>query len=199
MQDLASTHDVLGTLKLVYTLYALFIISLIAWFAYRVTKPPTSTKTFITPKVFYTYLALLVVTGVGIHILTYNKIPWVAWELKKHMIKPDKVVQITVKNHKFILPEIKPIVLECGEVVKFNVKSEDLTYGFGLFRKDNSMVFQMQVIPKYDNEILWTFNESGKFDILSTEYSGPKGNWMKIENAIRVNPCQKRVALKENR
>ena len=199
MEDITSTHEVLGTLKLVYTIYALSIISLIGWFAYRVTKPSNSNKTFITPKVFYSYLALLVVTGVGIHILTYNKIPWVAWELKKHMIKPDRVIEIDIKDHKFILPEIKPIVLECGEVVKFNVKSKDLTYGFGLFRKDNSMVFQMQVIPKYDNELLWIFNESGTFDILSTEYSGPKGNWMKVTDAIRVNPCQKKVAVKEIR
>ncbi len=199
MQEIATTHEVLGNLKLVYTIYALFIISLVGWFAYRVTKPPTSTKTWITPKVFYSYLALLVLTGVGIHILTYNKIPWVAWELKKHMIKPDKVVEIKVKDHKFILPDVKPIVLECNEKVKFNVTSDDLTYGFGVFRKDNSMVFQMQVIPKYNNEILWTFTESGNFDIMSTEYSGPKGNWMKVENAIRVNPCYKKVALKESK
>jgi cytochrome c oxidase subunit 2 len=193
MQDLTTTQEVLGTLKLVYTIYALSIISLIGWFAYRVTKEPTSTKTWITPKVFYTYLALLVITGVGIHILTYNKIPWVAWELKKEHVKPDRIVEITVKDHKFILPEIKPIVLQCGQKVMFNVKSEDLTYGFGLFRPDNSMVFQMQVIPKYDNKILWIFNESGTFDILSTEYSGPKGAFMKVSKAIRVD-CNKKLA-----
>ena len=198
MQEITTTHEVLGTLKLVYTIYALFIISLIGWFAYRVTKEPSSNKTLITPKVFYSYLALLVMVGVGIHILTYNKIPWVAWELKKHMIKPDRVVEITIKDHKFHLPEIKPIVLQCGEVVKFNVKSEDLTYGFGLFRKDNSMVFQMQVVPKYNNELLWRFDRSGTYDILSTEYSGPKGAFMKVPNAVRVD-CHKKIAVKENR
>ncbi len=198
MQDLTTTHEVLGTLKLVYTIYALAIISLIGWFAYRVTQEPGSNKSFITPKVFYSYLALLVMVGVGIHILTYNKIPWVAWELKKHMIKPDRVVEITIKDHKYHLPEIKPIVLQCGEVVKFNVKSQDLTYGFGLFRKDNSMVFQMQVVPKYDNELLWKFSKSGTYDIISTEYSGPKGAFMKIPSAIRVD-CYKKVAMKESR
>jgi len=194
MQDIATTHEVLGNLKLVYTIYALSIISLVGWFGYRVTKQPDSTKTWITPKVFYTYLGLLVLTGVGIHILTYNKIPWVAWELKKHMIKPDREIEITIKDHKFILPEIKPIVLQCGEKVKFNVKSEDLTYGFGLFRPDNSMVFQMQVIPKYDNDILWVFTEPGTYNILSTEYSGPKGAFMGVKNAVRVD-CSKKVAL----
>ncbi len=193
MQDLATTHEVLGTLKAVYTIYALAIISLVGWFAYRVTQPPNSTKSFITPKVFYTYLALLVMTGVGIHILTYNKIPWVAWELKKDKVKPDRVVEITIKDHKFYLPEVKPIVLQCGEKVKFHVKSDDLTYGFGLFRPDNTMVFQMQVVPKYDNELLWVFNESGYFDILSTEYSGPKGAFMKVSRAIRVD-CNNHLA-----
>ncbi len=195
--DITTTHEVLGTLKAVYTIYALAIISLVGWFAYRVTQPPKSTKSFITPKVFYTYLGLLVLTGVGIHILTYNKIPWVAWELKKERIQPDRTIEIVAKNHKYILPEVKPIVIQCGEKVKFNVKSEDLTYGFGLFRKDNSMVFQMQVVPKHDNVILWQFSEPGVYDIISTEYSGPKGTWMKVENAVRVESCYKKVAMKE--
>ena len=39
------------------------------------------------------------------------------------------------------------MVINCKEQVLFDVTSEDLVYGFGLFRKDNSMVMQMQVNP----------------------------------------------------
>ena len=51
----------------------------------------------------------------------------------------------------------------------------DLTYGFGLFRPDNSMVFQMQVVPGHRNDILWQFDRPGVYTIRSTEYSGPAG------------------------
>ncbi len=191
---MTTTTEVLWTLKVVYTIYAFAIMSLIAWFAYRVTKRPESYKTWLTPKVFYTYLAILVVIGVGIHILTYNKIPWVAWELKKHKIPADRIIEVQIKNHQFIFPEETPITINCGEVVKFNVTSADLTYGFGLFRPDHTMVFQMQVVPGHNNELLWQFHEEGTFYVLSTEYSGPKGARMKAPDAFRVVNCEQKVS-----
>ena len=39
---MADSVDVLSTLKLVYTIYALVAISLIAWYAYRITQQGTS-------------------------------------------------------------------------------------------------------------------------------------------------------------
>ena len=58
----------------------------------------------------------------------------------------------------------------------------DLTYGFGVFRRDHSMVFQMQVVPWNDhNTIKWTVPENGDYTIRSTEYSGPKGAQMNGE------------------
>jgi len=121
--------------------------------------------------------------------LTYNKIPWVAWDLKRHMTEPDRVIEIKVKKHQFILPEDK-IVINCKEKVKFNLTSDDLTYGFGLFRKNSSMVFQMQVVPGHKNDILWEFHKNGIYTIRSTEYSGPKGAHMVIPDAVEVVGCE---------
>ncbi|WP_457625449.1 cytochrome C oxidase subunit II [Persephonella sp.] len=196
---MTTSTEVLFALKIVYTIYAFAIISLVGWFAYRVTKKPQTYKTWITPKVFYSYLGILVLVGVGIHILTYNKIPWVAWELKKHKIPADREIVIKVKDHRFIFPEPTPITIKCGEIIKFNVLSEDLTYGFGLFRPDHSMVFQMQVVPKHDNILLWRFHEEGNFYVLSTEYSGPKGARMKVPDAFRVIGCSKKVSMEGRR
>ncbi|SNZ09437.1 cytochrome c oxidase subunit 2 [Persephonella hydrogeniphila] len=196
---MTTSAEVLFALKIVYTIYAFAIISLVGWFAYSVTKKPQTYKTWITPKVFYSYLGILVLIGVGIHILTYNKIPWVAWELKKHKIPADREIVIKVKNHQFIFPEPTPITIKCGEVIRFNVLSEDLTYGFGLFRPDNSMVFQMQVVPNHDNILLWQFHEEGKFYVLSTEYSGPKGARMKVSDAFRVINCNNKIAMEGKR
>jgi len=51
---------------------------------------------------------------------------------------------------------------------------------FGLFRQDGTLAMQMQVNPGTDvngildpNDIVWTFNHNGEFDVMSTEYSGP--------------------------
>jgi cytochrome c oxidase subunit 2 len=66
------------------------------------------------------------------------------------------------------------------------VTSRDLTYGFGLFRQDNSMLFQMQVVPGHRNDILWQFGKPGIYTIRSTEYSGPKGAAMVMKDAVEV-------------
>ncbi len=100
--------------------------------------------------------------------------------------QPVKQVVIEVRDYKFILPE-KPITIPAGVPVEFIVISDDLTYGFGVFRKDGTMVFQMQVVPKpYENRITWVFEEPGHYDIRSTEYSGPKHPYMYIPDAIAV-------------
>jgi cytochrome c oxidase subunit 2 len=83
--------------------------------------------------------------------------------------------------------------IRCHEKVLFKVTSNDLTYGFGLFRKDNSMVFQMQVVPGHMNDILWQFDKEGVYYIRSTEYSGPKGVDMIVKDAVVVS-CDSNIA-----
>ncbi len=168
---------------LAYTFYCLVIILLIAWFAFKVTGKGKSTV--VKPALFYTFVGFLTVLGVSLHIITYNTIPWVKVDLNRSDYKPDKTFEITVKDHKFILPS-KKLLINVGDQVLFNVKSEDLTYGFGLFRKDNSMMFQMQVVPGHRNDILWHFDRPGVYTIRSTEYSGPKGVFMIEKDAVEV-------------
>ncbi len=78
--------------------------------------------------------------------------------------------------------------VKAGEFVEFVATSRDVTYGFGVFRKDGKMVFQMQVVPGYENRIVWRFDEPGTYDIRSTEYSGPRHPEMFVADAIHVVP-----------
>jgi cytochrome c oxidase subunit 2 len=55
-----------------------------------------------------------------------------------------------------------------------------------LFREDNSMVFQMQVLPGHVNDLLWQFDRPGVYSIRSTEYSGPAGIGMIEEDSVVV-------------
>ena len=175
-----------------YTLYSFMIISVIAWFAYNLTRKEKAKAVVRIP--FYAYMAFLVAGGVGHHIFTYNTVPWVSEDITRHQITPDQTFNISITKHKFTMPDQK-ILIACGEKIMFDVVSTDLTYGFGLFRKDGSMVTQMQVNPGSKNDLLWTFNHNGVFDLMSTEYSGPAGNAMFIPDAVEVTGCDRKVAM----
>jgi cytochrome c oxidase subunit 2 len=163
-----------------------------AWFGYRITVPGKSSM--VKKALFYSFVTMLVILGISLHIITYNTIPWSPMDLNRKDITPDKIVNITVEKHKFTLP-VEKIIINCHDKVLFNVTSKDLTYGFGLFRPDNSMVFQMQVIPGHTNDILWQFEKPGIFTIRSTEYSGPEGVFMIEKDAVQVIGCGENAVM----
>ena len=180
---MVDSNTVLLGQTLAYTFYVLAIMLLMGWFAYKVTKGEGSKE--IKPALFYSLVTFLVILGVSLHLVTAETIPWKPLDLNRANIKADKTFNIKVANHKFILPTEKMIV-KTNDKVMFNVTSDDLTYGFGLFRKDNSMMFQMQVLPGHNNDILWQFDRPGVYTIRSTEYSGPKGISMIEKNVVEV-------------
>lgn len=179
--------DVLGMLKLVYTLYTVSVISLIGWFALGVVNPEGKPR-IVKASTFYTYVGALITVGVAIHIVTFNKIPWVEIDFKRDSLKAAQVVNITIQKHEFQLPSPK-IELKCNEYVLFDVVSKDVTYGFGIFRQNNSMVTQMQVLPGSKNDLMWKFGKNGVYHLRSTEYSGPKGAKMYIKDVFEVKGC----------
>lgn len=179
---MVDSNVVLAGQTLAYSIYCVVILLLMGWFAFRVTR---AGKSKIKPAFFYTFVAFLTVLGVSLHIITYNTIPWSEMDLHRSELTPDKTFDITVKNHEFILPA-EELVINLNDKVLFDVSSEDLTYGFGLFRQDNSMMFQMQVVPGHRNDILWQFNKPGVYTIRSTEYSGPKGIAMIRKDVVKV-------------
>jgi len=176
-----------------YTIYAILIISVIAWFGYNLTREKASSVVRIP---FYGYIAFLVAGGVGHHIFTYNAIPWVSEDITRHELKADAEYKFSIEKHKWSLPQDK-ITIQCGQRIRFDVESKDLIYGFGLFRQDGTMAMQMQVNPGSKNDILWTFNHNGVFDLVSTEYSGPAQydengkDLMRVEKLVEVVGCDK--------
>jgi len=166
-----------------YSCYAIVIILLMGWFGFVITRPGKGNK--VSRKLFYTFVTFLAVLGVSLHIITYNSIPWAPMDINRANINPDKVFNITMEDHQFKLPSDK-LVIQLNDKVLFDVTTNDLTYGFGVFRSNNSMVFQMQVVPGHRNDILWQFVNPGLYTIRSTEYSGPKGTQMILRDVIEV-------------
>lgn len=131
------------------------------------------------------WLLVLVSIALIFNIVTISPlVPWQGW-LFWSSPTPTKEFHIRMDDYSFHLPT-DGIVVKVGEPVKFVVTSDDVTYGFGVFRGDGSMVFQMQVLPKYDNSIVWIFEQPGVYTIRSTEYSGPEHPRMVLRDAIRV-------------
>jgi len=181
--SMVESSNVMGLMKIVYVIYVMLILSLIGTYAIGITS-----KRQIWPKIrisIYGWIGFLVFVGVGIHILTFNKVPWVKWDLSRDRIKADQEFNITIADYKFQMPEKRLFIGE-GQTVRFKLESKDYTYGFGLFREDGTMVFQMQVVPGSRNDLVWKFDRSGTYSIRSTEYSGPKGGNLLVKNAVVV-------------
>jgi len=130
------------------------------------------------------WLYILIVIFVIVNAVTLSSlIPWQTWQLWQKPT-PSQVVNVAYDN--YIITMDTPVEIKAGEYVQFAATSSDVTYGFGVFRKDHSMVFQMQVLPGRTNTITWKFDESGMYDVRSTEYSGPKHSDMFVPDAIEV-------------
>ena len=175
---------VLNGQTIAYTLYAIVMLLVMAWFGYQVTRG-SKEKSFVKPAIFYSFVAFLVVLGVSLHIVTHETIPWKPMDLNRSEYKADKTFDVSIRDHKFIFPT-DTLFIDKGDLVLFNVTSDDLTYGFGLFRQDNSMLFQMQVLPGHVNDILWRFEKPEILSIRSTEYSGWKGYNMYNKDVVIV-------------
>jgi cytochrome c oxidase subunit 2 len=182
---MVDSGTVLWGQAIAYTIYVIGAMTLVGWFAYRVTRAKEGGG--VKPAFFWAFFAILVVSGVALHIVSYNTIPWSSLDAHRAGIEADKTFAINMADHQFELDA--PLEIDCNDLVRFNVTSDDLTYGFGLFREDQSMLFQMQVVPGHDNDVLWEFTKDGTYSIRSTEYSGPKGYQMVVEDAVRVTGC----------
>lgn len=170
-----------------YTIYAVVIILLVGWFGWRLTHAGKGKG--VKPGLFYAFVAVLAVLGFSLHITTSLTIPWVKPDLDRDSVRADRTFAIKVAGHRFELPAER-MVARVGETVRFEVDSADLTYGFGLFRPDNTMVFQMQVVPGHRNDVVWRFTEPGLYTVRSTEYSGPKGVGMIVKDALEVQEAR---------
>ena len=168
---------------ILFTIYMLLVFTIMGAFAYALTH---RRKIELKFKVELTaWIVFLATAAVAFHVITYLKLPWVKWEIMNEVMNPAKVFKIEMADYKFNLPET-PMRIKADEPVKFTLYSKDVTYGFGVFRHDGTLLFQMQVVPGRANEILWIFKNEGPYTIRSTEYSGPE-NWkMVLKDAILV-------------
>ncbi len=133
------------------------------------------------------WLVLLLAVAMAFNAVTLSPlVPWQEWLLWSRPT-PEVRVPIRYGNYAIELPA-QGIEVGVNRYVEFVATSADVTYGFGVFRPDGTLVFQMQVLPGHENRILWKFAALGTYDVRSTEYSGPRHSDMFVANAIHVVP-----------
>jgi cytochrome c oxidase subunit 2 len=134
-----------------------------------------------------TWFGVLVVVFLAFNIITLSPlVPWQQWLLWSRPT-PTQRIAVEFENYQIKLPS-QGIAVKVGEFVEFVATSKDVTYGLGAFRPDGTLAFQMQVLPGYENKMLWKFDTPGTYDVRSTEYSGPRHSEMFVKGAIRVIP-----------
>lgn len=187
---MVESFRVMDVMKIAYAAYFLAVCVFFIWFAIRVARKGKVSRTFNV--FFVVWMVLLMVVGVGYHL---SSPAWAPWEkLLYDKPTPDQIFNITVQDHRFSLTSDNPIVIKQGELVRFDLKSNDLVYGFGLFSANERMLFQMQVDPSTSNNLYWRFDQPGTYSVRSTEYSGPdeygpnKQDFLYVKDAVKVVP-----------
>jgi cytochrome c oxidase subunit 2 len=65
-----------------------------------------------------------------------------------------------------------PYKIPVGSVVLFNVKSIDVTHGFGIYDASGQIDAQVQVMPDFTNSVLYDFTHNGTYYIRCLEFCG---------------------------
>lgn len=116
-------------------------------------------------------------TNNTVHLVNVTAGQWF-WQFKDGGIIQNNVNgsnDINGKNNLSGSSFVQPIKIKVGETVKFVAHSMDVNHGFGVLKSSKSMdspLFQMQVVPGFDNTFYYTFKKPGVYTIRCLEYCG---------------------------
>ncbi len=68
--------------------------------------------------------------------------------------------------------EIDTTELPLGVPVVFNAHTADVTHGFGVADDTGQLLFQVQAMPGYVNQVQHVFDEPGEYSVICLEYCG---------------------------
>jgi cytochrome c oxidase subunit II len=74
-----------------------------------------------------------------------------------------------------------PYQIPVGNTVRFIVRSVDVTHGFGVYDSGGQILFQVQVMPGFNNSVLYQFTTPGIYYIRCLEFCG-YGHYLMISN-----------------
>ncbi|CAH9014994.1 cytochrome C oxidase subunit II [Candidatus Nitrosacidococcus sp. I8] len=138
-----------------------------AWYAFRT-------------KWFY----ILVVLGVVLTLLTLNPFPIPSQTKNYDSKKENQIVKVT--GHQWYW-DMSTDSLVTQKPVVFEVTSEDVNHGFGIYDDDLNLLGQTQAMPEYTNKLVYTFDKPGKYHILCLEYCGLAHHGMVSDFTVKAD------------
>ncbi|MDA4111641.1 MAG: hypothetical protein OK439_03825 [Thaumarchaeota archaeon] len=142
------------------------------------TRRPEQSDSHALAKYEKQWVALIVVIFVVFSISTLAYLPY---PYAHTNIKPNKIIDVQAQQFNWCLspaptwgnPNCKTnIPITVGDTVYFNVTSIDVTHGFGVYSASGSILFQVQVMPQYYNNIMYQFTSPGIYYIRCLEFCG---------------------------
>ena len=93
---MVDSATVLWGQAIAYTIYVLGAMALVGWFAYRVTRAKEGGG--VRPWLFWSFFSILIVSGVALHIVSYNTIPWSPVDVHRAGMEADKTFEIVAAD-----------------------------------------------------------------------------------------------------
>jgi cytochrome c oxidase subunit II len=94
-----------------------------------------------------------------------------------------QVVRVTGVQFAWAIDAPQPIVT--GRPVKFLARSRDVAHGFGVYNPQGVLIFQAQVVPDHEQEIVHTFTQPGIYTVHCLEFCGVGHHRMTSTFAVR--------------
>jgi cytochrome c oxidase subunit 2 len=76
--------------------------------------------------------------------------------------------------------------LPAGVPIEFRVTASDVNHSFGLYNPDGVLVAQVQAMPGRTNSLIYTFSETGEYEILCMELCGVAHHAMRSAITVAV-------------
>lgn len=110
---------------------------------------------------------LLLVAGVIIYFATTRVLPYAATRGQV----AEGAVEIDAVGRQWFW-RLSRSEVEAGTTVIFNVTTEDVNHGLGIYDNDLRLLAQTQAMPGYRNKLKYTFDKPGEYKLMCLEYCG---------------------------
>lgn len=151
------------------TLFVCAIVVLVFWFVIRNSEKRDENYEGIKKKWYQfrnVYFLVLLAVLVGAIFFTTRELPY---EKPKGLAAEPINVDVNAIQFGW---EFSKEDLKVNEPYAFQVTSEDVNHGFGIYDENLNLLAQTQAMPGYTNTVYFEFEKPGTYQILCLEYCG---------------------------
>jgi cytochrome c oxidase subunit II len=144
---------------------AVVIGSAIALAIFQSTKKAPEDRTETWSRRETTWLVVVVLTLFALLLGTIFYVPY-----GETAGSQGQFVRVTGRQFGWQVSAPSPLVT--GRPVAFVTRSVDVAHGFGVYDPDDTLIFQVQVVPDHDQKIVHTFSKPGVYTVHCLEFCG---------------------------